>query len=514
MNLDLAPSVPPEYVEALLVEKALRLRAAHANRAARVTAGERLEKLKASLFPQQRAFVDDTCITKDALCTRRAGKSYGADTALIVDASDEEVGFDTCYVNITLKEAKRIAWNGPSGLKSLNRQFDLGMKFNNADLVATTTAGHSIVMAGAETEDDIEKLRGQPFKLVIIDEAQSYRPHIDALIQQVLFPALMDYGGRIALVGTPGPVLAGLFYEVTSGKLPGWSNHRWHVRDNPHMPKVKTPEIPDVDTFLRIVRERFGWTEETPAYQREYEGRWVREDSTLVYLYGPKNIVKGLPGQAHYHWRFGIGLDLGYSNAETTGFEVGAWCAERPEAVLVEGFKRGKMSLDDVAAELWRLIRKYRALSHDAQVFIVADPGGLGAQIVDELATRHRLPIIKAEKSEKQAYIKAMNADLATGRLLVIEGNPILGEWDALQWTLRRDLKDLREEDPRFPNHLSDAGLYVWRHMLHFLHRPKETGPAPGTEEYHRAMAQRMEQEDDDDARSEQRKGWWDRDIQ
>lgn len=522
-------SFPPEYVQALLIEKAERARAFRQHKAQLAAVDDRLAKLKADLFPLQAAFVDDTDLTAAALCTARAGKTHAGCAKLILGASDPVGGFDTAYVNITLKEAKRIAWNGPSGLKALNRQYDLGLTFNNSDLVATTPAGHQIVLNGAETEDDIEKLRGQPFKRVLIDEAQSFRPHIDTMIKEVLFPRLLDYGGGLDLIGTPGDILAGFFYEVTSGQLEGWHLHRWSLHDNPHIPKVKTPAVQNVKDFIALAMRRLGWTEESPAYLREFMGKWVRDNTTLVYLYDAKtNVVPGLPRPMGVVWRFGIGIDLGHSaGKETMAFEVGAWSPDSPQAYLIEGFKLPKLSLDEVAAILFALTgkpeeieaRKLGPLRPEVTVALkgcgtypgavfVGDPGGLGAWILDELQRRHGLYVQLADKLEKVAYIKTMNADLAAGRLRVCKGNPVLVEWDALQWAGRTDLKDKREEDPRFANHLSDAALYLWRHFYHFLWRPSEETLPQGSREYFEAMQRKMEDEEDELSTKE---SWWER---
>lgn len=535
-----APSFPPEYIEALLVEKAQRMRARHANQVRMVTQSERLAKLMDALFPKQRAFVEDTNITKAALCTARAGKTFGVAAMLVAGASAPDVGFDTAYATITLKEAKRIMWNGPSGLKAVNRQFDLGLRFNNSDLVATTPGysqneGHQIILNGAETEDDIEKLRGQPFKVVGIDEAGSFRAHIDGLVKEVLFPRLLDYGGVLAMAGTPADVLAGFFYEVTTDQVPGWSVHRWSLHDNPHIPKVKTKLVQNAADFVRLAMQRLGWTEESPAYQREFMGRWVRDLTTLVYNHSARNLVPALPTPKGVHWRHGIGLDLGYSaGKETLGIEAGAWSPDWPAAYLIEGFKLPKVSVDELAAILhtlggredqaerlkpaggWRdvVAKVLKTCGRYRDPIYVGDPGGLGAWILDELRMRHHIGVMMAEKSDKNAYIKTMNADLAADppRLYVVEGNPIVTEWEALQWALRTDLKDKREEDPRFENHLSDAGLYLWRHMTHFLFREGEVLPQEGTPEFARAQAERMEREDDEDAGNDARRQWWERD--
>src|SRR3990172_4227581 len=95
----------------------------------------------------------------------------------------------------------------------------------------------------------MEKLRGQPFHEVHIDEAASHTTRIlSHLIDRIIGPRLGDYGGRLVLYGTPGRILSGIFYDATrsgaeigrayrdrdepryEGWL-GWATHHWSIQD-------------------------------------------------------------------------------------------------------------------------------------------------------------------------------------------------------------------------------------------------------------------------------------------
>src|SRR5690606_25876831 len=94
---------------------------------------------------------------------------------------------------------------------------------------------------------------------------------------------MRDYGGQIALGGTPGVDLIGLFYDVTRDDKPppgGWSVHRWSVLDNPFFGATRD------ERYARTIQahcDEFGLSPEDPEVQREWFGRWVKEDARFVY---------------------------------------------------------------------------------------------------------------------------------------------------------------------------------------------------------------------------------------
>ena len=120
-------------------------------------------------FPAQESFISDPKRLKAALCTRRAGKSYGCALYLIKEAL-ENPGTNHLYIALTRESAKKIAWK--DCLKVINRKYKLGIRFNEAYLVAHLPNGSQISLMGVDvSEKEKEKLLGQKFKLVIIDES-------------------------------------------------------------------------------------------------------------------------------------------------------------------------------------------------------------------------------------------------------------------------------------------------------------------------------------------------------
>ena len=208
-----------------------------------------------------------------------------------------------------------------------------------------------------------------------------------------------------------------------------------------------------------------------PVYLREWKGQWIRSEDSLVYKYSEeKNFYNEVPYH-EYDFDFVLGVDLGFEDA--TGFVIGAYSPDLPFFYVVESFKQSKLLPSEIAQKIHEYNDIYNFTS------IVADTGGLGKSIVEEMRQRWGLAIRPAEKRNKAAYIELMNSDLAAGNILVDGMSDLVDEWRLLQWD-----EDRRKEDGRFDNHLSDACLYAWRESRHFTHEEEILPPQRGTKEY------------------------------
>ena len=420
------------------------------------------------LFGLQQDFINDPSKLKAALCGRRAGKTYAICYYLIQEAfrAPESI---CAYIGLSRISAKRLMWQA---LKRANRQFKLGMRFNNAELIATLPNHSQIFLAGANDEGDIDKLRGSAYRLVALDECASFGPHIDTLVEEVIEPALLDYDGTLALIGTPNAACRGLFYKATTDKSYGYSLHHWTVLNNPHIPKAR----PWLDERMK----KHGWNEDNPIYLREWLGRWIRSDDSLVYKYREgRNSFDVLP-TSEYDFNYILGLDLGFEDA--TAFVVCAYSEDRPELYVVEAFKQSHMIPSQIALKIREYLDTYNI------DITVADTGGLGKSIVEEFRHRYNLPVRAAEKSKKGSYIEMMNSDFQRGLIKAGKHSPIIDEWELLQWK-----DDRKKEDPRYDNHLADACLYAWRESRHYRYAGEPIAPPEyGTAKYWAQEEERM----------------------
>src|SRR2546425_13207793 len=96
-------------------------------------------------FPEQTSFINDAAPLRMVLCTRRAGKSYGAGLLLFKTAV-ERPGSDCLYVALTRTSAKRIMW-API-LKKIDSGYGFGVGWNKTELSATLPNGSVIYLIG------------------------------------------------------------------------------------------------------------------------------------------------------------------------------------------------------------------------------------------------------------------------------------------------------------------------------------------------------------------------------
>jgi len=216
-----------------------------------------------SLFGEQRRFVTSPSKFKAALCTRRAGKTYGLVLYMLKVASTYSYA-QVPYITLTRAQAKRNIW---LLLEQLNKEWKLGGKLNRNELTVTLPNGSIIFLCGANDETEIQRLRGGKYPLVVIDEGQNFRPFIRSLIRSILEPALSDYDGTLVLAGTPGVACSGFFYDVTTKPELNYDVFTWSSVDNPYHPH--TPEK------LATIRKRNNWLPDNPTFVREYLGQWV-----------------------------------------------------------------------------------------------------------------------------------------------------------------------------------------------------------------------------------------------
>ena len=133
---------------------------------------------------------------KLAVCSRRAGKTNLAAKWMLIEGFTAE-GVIIPYITLSIKNAKRIIW--PT-LEELNRKYSLELDFKRTELTITLPNRSQIWLCGLAEPDDMEKLRGQRYPLVILDECQSMRSYLSSCIEDVLEPATLDYGLDLSLI--------------------------------------------------------------------------------------------------------------------------------------------------------------------------------------------------------------------------------------------------------------------------------------------------------------------------
>lgn len=432
-------------------------------------------KLETYLFKQQLTFVQDPSPFKLAVTTRRAGKTVSCAADLVHSAltTPECVSL---YITLSRSNAKRLVW---PELKKINRQFKLSAVFNESELKVEFPNGAIIYCSGASDRTEIEKFRGLAIKTVYIDECQSFPNYIEELINDVLSPALMDYAGTLCLIGTPGPIPTGFFYDASRSST--WTQHNWTFWDNPYI--VSKSGVSHKELFDRELKRR-GVDESNPSIQREWFGRWMLDSDSLVYQYKAEtNDYKTLP-VAKY--TFILGIDIGYEDADALA--VLAWNDESKMTYLVEEVINRKQGLTDLVAQIEALRNKYDIAK------IVMDAGGLGKKIAEEIIRRYKIPVEPAEKSRKNEYIELLNDALRTKGLMIRKESTFAQDSMKLEWDLDKSTPEKKVVSSRFHSDIADAVLYAWRCSYSFTYEKPKPVQTYGTKAYWDEEAQRMEE--------------------
>jgi len=480
---------------------------------------DRAREILRSLTPVQRALVTDPAPHVSGLCPRRAGKSYaGAAAALIT--GEAKPGSISLIVSLNLKQLKRIYWaGGPSGLFTLDKKFGLGLNFNKTECRWEHQNGSIGYLLGTDTPEQLEVIRGLEADLYLVDECKSFAPRaLDSLIDDIIDPQRATRMGRLILIGTPGSIMAGPFYQATHPEAldhdkqplcitPGttdqwnrtaesdllWSFHHWTLEDNTAAPHQWREAL--------IKKRSKKWSDENPTWLREYLGRWTGSTEGVVYRYfeekttaaGPGHVTwipqcseanpTGLPPEGN-PWHLLGGLDLGFE--EPTALVVAAYSRSLGQLRHVWDTSASHMLVDDVAEMIREAQRKYGRLER-----IFADAGNLGKTIVATLMERYGLPVERADKREKFDHIELLNSAFHRGEVKIIEGTQLENQLISDQWLLgdrgKTELARLGRltEDPAVPNDSADAFLYLYRGAQHHYRTEREPEqPKMGTPEW------------------------------
>lgn len=474
----------------------------------------------AELFPAQRRVADDPHPYKAVICPRRAGKSrLGSNESHRTCLA--KPGARVLICGLTVNSTKRAFWRALQetakkyGIEGDKEQGTDG--WNRTELSFTLWNGSYVFLVGADTEDKIERLRGDEYDLVIIDEPGSFAPDkLAYLIYDVILPAVGTRGGQIWLTGTPGHFFSGPFFYATNpdkaddekvvhgrwyhpdnGTMTDvmWSAHRWSMADNTG---VECDKAGVPLQWLRALddKKRRQWRDDHPTWRRERLGEWVPDEDGLVYalnalrykdpdrvIWEPKVEKPGDFGLPDGEWSLLLGIDLGWE--DPTAFVVVAVSSERQELRELHSEKHKHLELGDVRDVYQLLLRQFGAF--DA---VVVDPSA--KQSVQTLMTDYGVPCVAAERTSKAAYQQALNADFHSGRIRVIANSVLCKEMSELAYDLNSgskaelSRKGTLREDPQMHNHCCDAFLYLWRYSAHRWQTQAEPkGPERGTLEWH-----------------------------
>lgn len=466
-----------------------------------------------SCHPKQREFAADPGRRVVALVGRGGGKTTGGRARFLLRMLSTPKA-RCLYIATTREQAAELMW-GP--LKDLIEKLGIQARFNETKLRCTFMKnGATLRLVGADNKREIDKLRGQPFHEVGIDEAASYPAQLlEHLVFRIIGPRLGDYGGSLWFIGTPGHILSGPFYDSSrpgseihrrwsDRDLPefadwtGWSFHSWSLQDG----GATVPVMARLWTEALLEKSTNAWGDEHPVWRREYLGQWSADNTECVYRYrafledgaqwnqwDPERDKAGFAVLPPGDWQYAYGMDLGHH--DPFALEVFAYQLIDPTKTLYHVYEFEKRGMyPRTIAEL--LLGEELNAEQPGGVFgktgwpggIVADLAGNGDAILAELQNVYGIRIEPAEKKNKSDSIELFNGDLIDGRIKILKGSRLAEQLLDLQWAVD-DFGRVRENKGQ-RNDCSDAAIYARRVAQHLLAADAPAPVADRLSDYHR----------------------------
>lgn len=317
-------------------------------------------------------------------------------------------------------------------------------KVDNSTYEITFANGARLVLRGNNSKAEREKLRGDEYSLIIIDEAQS-QSGLRYMMDSIFEPIAYARDSQIILTGTGALVLGCYWQEVTDGeKANKWRHYHVTMADNP---TVANPE-----EVLKKVLEDKGWTENDPEYIREYLGQNAY-DSTRTVLPNRKYYDK-LPDKVWEHCI--IGLDYGFE-------DMNAFCpilvANDGTRYLANAYRANHLGASDIVKKAKEITAWAQGLKVPNILFI-ADTND---QSISKDIWREGVKIQNAYKVDEKLQWSRLKEDLATGTLQIMKGDIVDQEAERTVWKYDEETKKVIHEiddDVYHPNAL-DALRYA-----------------------------------------------------
>jgi len=428
---------------------------------------------------------------------RRGGKTWCIASIMCRDAIGNP---GSLYLYIALSKSSTQNIVLPI-LKELNLMYEWGGVFKEIKGIQTMVfpngrlspkdpydGGSQIQLYGADREDLHDRLLGLKCRMVCVDEGAAWRSDLRYFVKQVIEPTLMDLRGFLFVVGAPGPILRGFFYDLTkpdhhctedAPREPGWAFEEWRTEDNPA-----------VATEFEELKQEWAAADNTYKeklwYRIQWCGEWLADLKDNVYDFDPE--VHGIPSfKTASSAKYVMGMDTGWSAG--MAYVVSTYDKSKHDKwVVLESDWCVQQNNDEIAAQINHYRDKYKSL------LVVGDPNN--AQLNNELRRRYKIPLLDAEKTDKKDWMRTINTDYQQGRIAIVgpetSNQALCTELVQLKKKFVRGGEQWEEHGD---NHCGDAHLYAFRYCYQFLHRPKKPKPKHGTTAWLREKAAKLKEQ-------------------
>ena len=412
-------------------------------------------RLQKRLFKEQKNVFNDFTAKKIAvMCSRRAGKTEGNSDIIVRTAAIPNSPI--LYINLTFENAIRQMFDRV--IAEAERVELPVLKASKSAGFIYFANGSSVLFKGNKDRSEADKMQGDKYRLVIIDEAQS-QVNMNYLVDTIIRPMLADYpDSQLILTGTP-PRRKGTYFEAAFNN-PEWKTYSWDMFANPY--------IADPQLMIQDICNEKGLTIDSPLIQREFFGKMAYDTEAQVFK-GYKVYRGAVPNNfipSHIY----EGVDFGY--ADYNGIVVLAADVEHRQAYVIYERKFNKATVTDIINSVREgfengkrllLERNPNADLNNCQIFTDTNE----KSITYELSQTYNLPAYCAYKYDKALAIEHLAEECRTGRLLNIENGEIVNEFEQTLYK-RDDLDNITSElDEGYHPDITMALLYASRQYFY-----------------------------------------------
>ena len=411
-------------------------------------------RLQKRLIKRQKEVFNDFVSPKIAvMCSRRAGKTEG--NSAIINRVAAVPNSPILYINLTFDNAIRQMYNRVI-VEAKRAEIAIEKESKSAGFIQFAN-GSSVLFKGNKDKAEADKMQGDKYRLVIIDEAQS-QCNMTYLVDTIIRPMLADYkDSQLILTGTP-PRRKGTFFEAAFNN-PRWTTYSWSMFENPFVPD---PEL----TIQEICKEK-GIERDSAFIQREFYGKIAYDTEAQVFK--DYKVYKGPVPSDFIPDHIYVGVDFGF--ADYNGIVTLAANVEQKRAYVIFERKFNKATVSqivDVIREAFENGKKFileRNQNTDlSNCNIFTDTNE--KSITYELSQTYGLPAFCAYKYDKALAIEQLAEYCRTGRIQNMEGGEVANEFEQTLYK-RDDLDNITAEiDDSYHPDITMAELYAFRQFL------------------------------------------------
>lgn len=425
-------------------------------------------------FPKQQAFLDLDCT--EALYGGAAG-SAKSDAMLMAALKYVDVpGYSAIIFRRTMTDLAL-----PDAIMSRAQEWlaNTPAKWSEQKKCFTFPSGAHLTFAYLEGPRDHFRYQGAAFQFVGFDEQSQFEEtQVSYLFSRLRRPKDSPAGLHkvpLRMRGATNPGDIGHDWIVARYGIPEnptgeiiWS------KDKKGRPIAFVPARLEDNPYIdREAYEEMLEKLDPITYAQLREGRWLRDGSTLVYLFDPiKNVIEDLPklppGET---WTRILGGDFGVT--DPTALVALAFTRHDPCVYVEESDEWPGLAPSD-ASDIIKAWQDRLGIEQS-----VGDFGGLGKGFEAEFSKRY-VSMQAAEKTDKLGNIKLLNGDLYHSKLKIVRSKnaKLIETISKLQW---KDNKH-QAEHPGMPNHTTDGMLYAWRKCRHWLWEERKDEPGTPAE--------------------------------